>query len=267
MQPNTAQPSRADQPLKVPIVIARRQGRAEARCKDQARVLPELNARCEPIGLLAHAATSRLRPLHPGAERSAAILLSLAARGGSLRPGDTAASVAQLERADQDQHHAKQAPTLPLTQAQRDCDQPSCLEPITRRSQKQPRLLCVEQVNLDGCQRRWVDGGYRVPRNQLPPHCDTQRSAEKRVEPSHALRTPHSLRYRSSHWPKAGARSMGSLPPLVLMLQLVTCPPFVAVKLRPVDNPRAVSSTSAVNHTSQSVSDRPGGHRCGSPSW
>src|SRR5215211_841277 len=52
MQPNTAQAGGADQPSEVAIVIARRQGRAKARCKDQAPVLPELNARCEPIGLL-----------------------------------------------------------------------------------------------------------------------------------------------------------------------------------------------------------------------
>ena len=51
-QPNMAQPGGADQPLEVPIAIARRQGRAEARCEDQAPVVPELNARCEPIGLL-----------------------------------------------------------------------------------------------------------------------------------------------------------------------------------------------------------------------
>jgi hypothetical protein len=47
-----AQAGGADQPLEAAIVIARRQGRAEARRKDQAPVLPELNARCEPIGLL-----------------------------------------------------------------------------------------------------------------------------------------------------------------------------------------------------------------------
>ena len=52
VEPNMAQAGGADQPLEVPIVIARRQGRAEARCKDQTPVLPELNARCEPIGLL-----------------------------------------------------------------------------------------------------------------------------------------------------------------------------------------------------------------------
>jgi hypothetical protein len=76
---------------------------------------------------------------------------------------------------------------LPVTQAQRNCDQPARLKSVTRRrSQKQPRLLGVERVNLNGRQRRWVDGGYRVPRNQLPPHRNTQRSAEKRVEPSHA---------------------------------------------------------------------------------
>src|SRR5512133_3434721 len=52
MQPNMAQTGGADQPLEVQIVIARRQGRAEARCEYEAPVLPELNARCEPIGPL-----------------------------------------------------------------------------------------------------------------------------------------------------------------------------------------------------------------------
>ena len=52
VQPNMAQAGGADQPLEVPIVIARRQGCAEARCKDQAPVLPGLNACCESIGLL-----------------------------------------------------------------------------------------------------------------------------------------------------------------------------------------------------------------------
>jgi hypothetical protein len=51
-QPNTAQAGGTDQPLEVPIVIARGQRRAKARGKDQAPVLPEVNARCEPICLL-----------------------------------------------------------------------------------------------------------------------------------------------------------------------------------------------------------------------
>jgi hypothetical protein len=52
MQPNTAHAGGGDQPLELSIVIARRQRRAEACCKDQAPVLSELSARCEPIGLL-----------------------------------------------------------------------------------------------------------------------------------------------------------------------------------------------------------------------
>jgi hypothetical protein len=52
MQSNTAKSGGSDQPLELPIVIARRQRPAEARCEDGAPVLPELSARCEPIGLL-----------------------------------------------------------------------------------------------------------------------------------------------------------------------------------------------------------------------
>jgi hypothetical protein len=48
--------------------------------------------------------------LQPGAERSAASSLSLVARGGSLRTGGIAASAAQQEHVDQDQHRARQAP-------------------------------------------------------------------------------------------------------------------------------------------------------------
>ena len=52
MQSNTAKSGGSDQPLELPIVIARRQGRTESGRKYEAPIPPELNTCCEPISLL-----------------------------------------------------------------------------------------------------------------------------------------------------------------------------------------------------------------------
>ena len=74
-------------------------GRAEAGCEPQAsdlRTERPLRADRSPA---AHTATSRHRLPHPRAERSAAMLLSLAARGRSLRAVDASEPMA-VSRAD-----------------------------------------------------------------------------------------------------------------------------------------------------------------------
>ena len=151
MQPNTAQAGCADQPSELPIVIARGQGRAKARRKDQAPVLPKLNARCEPIGLLLltphlQGIDHRIRERNDP-PRSCCLWrhkVEAFARPVLQRLPHSKNALIKINITPREPQH------LPLTQAQQDRDQPARLEPVTRSScQKQPCLLGVERVNLD----------------------------------------------------------------------------------------------------------------------
>jgi hypothetical protein len=109
VHPNSAQAGGADQPLKVAIVIARRQGRAKAGCKDQA----QSSQNSTPAASRSVSCCSRRNfKASTTASGSGTIRRDLAVFGGtrwSLRPGGIAASAAQPERVDQDQHRARQA--------------------------------------------------------------------------------------------------------------------------------------------------------------